>query len=124
MRGTPPRHSNVHEIANILLQEDSRTPIKPVRKNWVTQFIKRHESIQSRFASRYNYQRALCEDPKVIDKWFKGLKAIQNDNGILDEDIYNFDETGFAIGLITTTKVVTRSEILGRPKLLQPGQRE
>jgi hypothetical protein len=52
------------------------------------------------------------------------LKAIQNDNGILDEDIYNFDETGFAMGLITTAKVVTRSEILGRPKLLQPGQRE
>lgn len=52
------------------------------------------------------------------------LKAIQNNNGILDKDIYNFDKTGFAMGLIATTKVVTRSEILGRPKLLQPGQRE
>jgi hypothetical protein len=123
-RGTPPRHSHVHEMANILLQEDSKTPIKPVGKNWVTQFIKRHEPIQSRFARRYNYQRALCEDPKVIDDWFKMLKAIQNNNGILDEDIYNFDETGFAMGLIATAKVVTRSEILGRPKLLQPGQRE
>jgi hypothetical protein len=28
-------------------------------------------------------------------------------HGILDEDIYNFDETGFAMGLITTTKVVS-----------------
>jgi hypothetical protein len=44
--------------------------------------------------------------------------VIQNDNGILDEDVYNFDETGFAMGLIATAKVVTRSEILGRPKLL------
>lgn len=29
-------------------------------------------------------------------------------NGIRPEDIYNFDETGFAMGLIATTKVVTR----------------
>jgi hypothetical protein len=123
-RGTPPRNSHVHEIANILLQEDSETPIKPVGKNWVTQFIKRHKLIQSRFARRYNYQRALCEDPKVISEWFKRLKAIQNENGILDEDFYNFDETGFAMGVIATTKVVTRSEILQKPILLQPGQRE
>jgi hypothetical protein len=50
MRGTPPRHSHVHEMANIILQEDSKTPIKPIGKNWVTQFIKRHELIKSRFA--------------------------------------------------------------------------
>jgi hypothetical protein len=28
------------------------------------------------------------------------------------------------MGLITTTRVMTRAEITGRPKLLQPGQRE
>jgi hypothetical protein len=57
-------------------------------------------------------------------KWFEDLKALHKDNGIHDDDIYNFDETGFAMGLISTAKVVTRSEILGKPKLLQPGQRE
>jgi hypothetical protein len=31
--------------------------------------------------------------------------------GILNEDIYNFDETGFAVGIIATAKVVTMSEI-------------
>jgi hypothetical protein len=42
----------------------------------------------------------------------------------LEEDIYNFNKTGFAMGLIATTRVITRAEITGRPKLLQPGQRE
>ena len=40
---------------------------------------------------------------------------------IQPEDIYNFDETGFAMGLCATNKVVTSSEQHGCTKLLQPG---
>lgn len=32
--------------------------------------------------------------------------------GIADEDIYNFDKTSFAIGLIATIKVVIRVEMV------------
>ena len=46
------------------------------------------------------------------------------EHGILRDDIYNFDETGFAMGLIATAKVVTRAEYYGRRSLLQPGNRE
>ena len=45
-------------------------------------------------------------------------------HGITLEDIYNFDETGFAMGLVATAKVVTRAEMLSRPFLIQPGNRE
>jgi hypothetical protein len=41
--------------------------------------------------------------------------------GISYKDIYNFDEMGFAIGLITTTKVVIRANIPRKPHLIQPG---
>lgn len=44
--------------------------------------------------------------------------------GIAYEDIYNFDETGYAMGLVATAKVVTRAEMVGRPFLVQPGNRE
>jgi hypothetical protein len=74
--------------------------------------------MKSRFARRYNYSRALCEDPKIIRDWFKRLKEVQDKHGIQDEDIYNFDETRFAMGLIATTKVVTRSNMPGRPHLI------
>lgn len=47
------------------------------------------------------------------------------DYGIDSDDMYNFDETGFAMGLTTTAKVITRSDIGGRRcPLLQPGNRE
>lgn len=44
--------------------------------------------------------------------------------GILDDDICNFDETGFAMGVANTSKVVTRREYYGWRKVLQPGNRE
>ena len=40
------------------------------------------------------------------------------------EDIYNFDETGFQMGIAGTAKVVTRSEKTLHPKLVQPGNTE
>jgi hypothetical protein len=106
-RGVPPRHSHVREMAEIVLQGDSKTLPQPIGPNWVTNFIKRHPEVKSRFARRYNYQRALLEDPKVVNTWFEDLKAQCDEKGILEEDIYNFDETGFAMGLIATARVVT-----------------
>jgi hypothetical protein len=44
--------------------------------------------------------------------------------GIMVEDIYNFDETGFAIGIASTSRVVTSSDRRGKPPQLQPGDRE
>ncbi|KXL43205.1 hypothetical protein M433DRAFT_8965 [Acidomyces richmondensis BFW] len=44
--------------------------------------------------------------------------------GILPEDIYNFDETGFQIGQIPTSKVVTAADKLGRPKQAKPTNTE
>jgi hypothetical protein len=50
-------------------------------------------------------------------------RAIE-ENGIQPEDIYNFDETGFTIGLILSQKVVTRAEYYGRRSILQLENRE
>lgn len=43
---------------------------------------------------------------------------------IMDNDIYNFDETGFMIGIIFAGMVVTTSDSHGKAKLAQPGNRE
>ena len=44
--------------------------------------------------------------------------------GILDEDTYNFDETGCMMGVAATSKVVTSSDTIGRAITVQPGNRE
>jgi hypothetical protein len=43
---------------------------------------------------------------------------------VVDSDFYNFDETGFPIGIITPGIVVTRTDRRGRVKGIQPGNRE
>ncbi|KZT62460.1 CENP-B protein [Calocera cornea HHB12733] len=43
---------------------------------------------------------------------------------IQDSDLYNFDETGFAMGMIGSSMVVTRSDRIGKPMAFQPGNRE
>jgi hypothetical protein len=44
--------------------------------------------------------------------------------GICDKDIYNFDEIGFLMGILSNVKVVTSSECYNRPYTKQPGNRE
>jgi hypothetical protein len=44
--------------------------------------------------------------------------------GIQDCDFYNFDETGFMMGVICAGMVVTRANRRGRGKAVQPGNRE
>jgi hypothetical protein len=105
-------------MAYHLLKEDSLIPPKALSKNWATGFIKCHDSIKSRFTRKYNYQRALYEDPKVMKDWFNRLKVLRVEYGIYIQDIYNFNETGFAMGLIITSRVVTRAEMLGKPHLI------
>ncbi|APA14492.1 hypothetical protein SS1G_06415 [Sclerotinia sclerotiorum 1980 UF-70] len=44
--------------------------------------------------------------------------------GIVDSDFYNFDETGFMMGIICFGMVVTSAERNGRSKAIQLGNRE
>lgn len=105
-------------MADILLAARGSHPPPTVGSNWPDNFIRRHPELRTRLSIRYDYQRALNEDPSTVQRTI-------DENGIQLEDIYNFDETGFAMGLISTQKVVTRAEMYGHGRrLLQPGNRE
>jgi hypothetical protein len=120
-RGLPPRPSMVRDMANILLAQHGN---QQVGEKWVYNLVQRRSELKSRFSRRYNYERAKCEDQKIIQEYFDSVQEATLKYGILPEDIYNFDETGFAMGLCATAKVITGSDRYARPKLLQPGNRE
>jgi hypothetical protein len=105
-------------MANILLAARGNQPPTTVGKNWPSTFVNRRPELRTRFSRRYDYQRALNEDPKSLRQWFTTVQRIIDEKGIQPEDIYNFDETGFAMGLISSQKVVTRAEYYGRRSLL------
>jgi hypothetical protein len=71
-----------------------------------------------------DYQRAECKDTKLISLWFKLVGDTVAKYGVAEEDIYNFNETSFQIGVISTSKVITTSDRKGRLRTIQLGNRE
>jgi hypothetical protein len=97
---------------------------EPVGQRWPHHFVKRQPELTVKFNRKYDYKRALCEDPEIIQGWFRLAENTKAKHGILDEDTYNFNESGFMMGMISTGAVVTGSERRGRPKSVQQGNRE
>ncbi|KAM4061557.1 Tc5 transposase DNA-binding domain-containing protein [Hirsutella rhossiliensis] len=100
-RGMPPTVAYTRRMANLLLSERGKDP---VGENWVRKFVGRHGEIKAKYSRRYDYQRAKCEDPQKIQGWYDRVAATKQTWGILDEDVYNFDETGFQMGVAATAR--------------------
>jgi hypothetical protein len=108
-------------MANRLLADRGASP---VGKRWAINFIKRQPELKTRFQRKYDYRRAQCEDPTTIRNWFRLVENTIAKYGIRSDDIWNFDETGFMMGKISSGIVITSSERRGNPKSVQPGNRE
>ena len=86
-----------------------------VGENWPSIFIYRRPELRTQSFRKYDYQRAKCEDLEVISNWFKLIYNIKAKYGIVDEDTYNFNETGFQMGVISSRIVFIASKRRGRP---------
>ncbi|KAM3065353.1 hypothetical protein ACMFMF_011947 [Clarireedia jacksonii] len=99
VRGFPLTLAAVADMANHILTTRGE---KKVGKHWVQRFVDR------------------CTE----FKWFELYRSIREEYGIVDADIWNFDETGFMMGIIYSHMVVTKADRCGRAKKIQPGDRE
>lgn len=87
-----PQASLIQEMANILLYKRGTIPTQTVGVNWIYKIVKRHDELKTKYSRQYNYWRAECEVPRVINcVQFTIMQC-----GVGKEDICNFDETGFA----------------------------
>jgi hypothetical protein len=120
-RAFPPRLCGVEDMANRILATRDMPSVGP---RWASNFVKRHPELRTRLTRKYDYQRAKCEDPTIINAWFELVRNVLAKYGIYEEDIWNFDETGFMMGVISSAIVVTSSDGRGKAKMVQPGNRE
>ena len=51
--------------------------------------------LRSDYFRKKDYQRALYEDPKMIQKWFDLVRNVVAKYGVVNDDVWNFDEIGF-----------------------------
>ena len=116
-QGLSPTVALITDLANTICKAKGKSII---RKNWATTFVQRSPALQIKMGRSYECQRKLCEDPELITGWFELVKNTINKYGIQEQDIYNFDETGFQMGQISASMVVTASDRQGRPKQVKP----
>jgi hypothetical protein len=109
-RGFPPQLRSVEEMANQPLA-DRDAP--PVGRNWAPKFVKWHTGLKAGYCREYDYYKAKCEDPTIICNWFRLVENTIANYGITLADIYNFDETGFMMGMIASGMVVTGADRYG-----------
>jgi hypothetical protein len=68
LRGFPPRIDSVEDMANLLLQT---CHAKRVGKQWPYRFVRCCPELKMHFSCAYDFQRALCKDPDLINAWFR-----------------------------------------------------
>jgi hypothetical protein len=80
--------------------------------------------VRTRYNQRITYQRAKPRDPKGIEPWFEVVPATFQEHGIHEDDIWNFDETDFEMGMCTTSRAITAVERSERSRTVGQGNRE
>jgi hypothetical protein len=78
-RGFAPRLATLKDIADSLLAKRHRDPVGPA---WPRAFVRRRPELKVKFNRRYDYRRALCEDPEVVQGWFRLVQNIKAKYGI------------------------------------------
>ena len=97
---------------------------EPVGKRWAERLVTRSKELKMAFNRTKTIRRKLQEDPEAIKVWSKLVENTKAKYGIHDDDVHNFGETGFQMGVASSLKIVTSSEGCAQPELVQPGDRE
>jgi len=118
--GYAPRYKTVRELAEIIRNERVRgvnddnvqlVNYDAFGKAWVSRFMSRHPQLAR--ARRKLIEAARVKDVSVerLAKWFEDLRSIINEYKIEPENLYNIDESGFAIGDIEASQCIINAII-------------
>jgi hypothetical protein len=95
----------------------------PIGEQWIDRFIKRHDSLQTAFARRIDASRVQETTVDAIMQWLNLVVNTIQKYGVQKKDIYNMDESGFAIGSTQGACVIINSQIRSQFQA-QPGRQE
>ena len=106
-------HAQYHMIAgfaNSILKRaypDSATP-PTVSKSWAQRFLNRHPEYFVKKQKPLTADRMNTHDPDNLLRHFERFRDVRAKYGIHIIDTYNFDETGFWIGVGRAQQIITR----------------
>jgi DDE superfamily endonuclease/Tc5 transposase DNA-binding domain/helix-turn-helix, Psq domain len=127
--GHPPKHSFIRELAEEIRASRNRgsiihSPNQPsIGDSWVQRFIHRHPKLETAFSRAIEVARIKDITREDLDCWFDEFEKTIGEKNIRVEDMYNMDETGFAIGTVQNSYVVIKKDSKMRYQA-QPGRQE
>jgi len=130
--GYPPRHATLREMAEEIRKQrvkyinDSSiqlTHYDPIGRQWIPRFLGRHSELSSIITRSIDTPRIKDTSPEALQRWFTELERVMEEFRISPKDLYNMDESGFAIGEIEATQRIINASI--REKFQgKPGRHE
>lgn len=104
--GRPVRIKYVSSIAFSLARRRSASerPLKPPGKNWPRCFYRRHPELKASTAKALDWNRYDIHD-KVVH-WFDVIGQVLKDPNVLQQNVYNMDETGVMLSQLGSVKVL------------------
>ena len=129
--GYPPRYETLRRLAEIIRERrvkisDGEVPVKvydKIGREWVPCFLRWHPELASIHPRSIDAVRIKDCSPERLQRWFDDLKKVLAEYNIKPENIYNMDESGFAIGEKEPGRCIINANI--RQKFLaKPGHQE
>jgi hypothetical protein len=109
--GLSPRRDRIATAANSILKEghsDKSSPPPTIGEHWIQRFLARHPEYKIRRRRSMDIERKRAHDKTTIEQWFQSYHQALEKYGITPHDLYNFDETGFSIGVGRDQWIITR----------------
>jgi hypothetical protein len=111
MQGLPPTRPMIRRFASDFAK-------KEVGKGWVDRYIKRHRvDLISRWATGIDRSRHQADSQLKYSLYFELLRSKISQYDIEPCNMYNMDEKGCMLGILTRSKRVFSRRLLLRPKL-------
>lgn len=107
--GMSARLRMVPSLASAILKESSSSE-STVGEKWAPRFLRRHPELSKSKQRPIDVKRYLAQSPYNIGHFLDKLKEVLDTHAIQPCDIYNFDESGFQIGVAKNQRVLVRSE--------------
>ena len=131
-RGYAPRYRTIRELAEIIRNRrviginDSNIQLvhyNSFGKDWVARFISRYPQLESARQKCIEVARIKDVSAERLKKWFEDLNQVIKENSIEQGNLYNMDESGFAISDIEASQRIININI--RQKFqAKPGRQE
>lgn len=118
-RGYTPRYRTIRELAEIIrnrrvlgVNDNSIQLVnyEEFGKDWVARFMSHHPQLASRHTKCIEASRIKDVSVERLIKWFEDLDSIIKEYNIEPENIYDMDESGFAIGDIEASQRIINVE--------------